>query len=52
MCGRMNHCIQGGIGDGDGGEDGEGDSEERRAAPAVARGTPPAPPASMGCATP
>ena len=48
----MNHCIQGGIGDGDGSDDGEGDSEERRAAPAVARGTPPAPPASRGCAAP
>ena len=23
MCGRMNHCILGGLGDGDGGEDGE-----------------------------
>ena len=27
MCGRMNHCILGGLGDGDGGEDGE-DGEE------------------------
>ena len=35
----MNHCIQGGIGGGDGGEC----SEERRAAPAVAQGAPPAP---------
>ena len=42
----MNHCIQGGVGDVDGGEvDGEG-SEERRAA--VARGTPSPPPASWG----
>ena len=43
----MNHCIQGGIGGGDGGE-------ERRAAPApaVAWGTPPAPPASMGVRRP
>ena len=50
----MNHCIQGGIRDGDGGEvDGEG-SEERRAALAlaVARGTPPAPPASIGVRRP
>lgn len=30
----------------------ERSSEERRAAPAVARGTPPASPASMGCAAP
>ena len=32
----------------------KGGSEERRAAPApaVARGTPPAPPASRGCAAP
>ena len=50
----MNHYIQGGVGDGDGGEDGEGDSEERRAAaaPTVARGAPPAPPALWGSAAP
>lgn len=50
MCGRMNHCIQGGVGDGDGGEDGEGGSEERRAA--AARGVPSLPPASWGSAAP
>ena len=53
MCGRMNHCIQGGVGDGYGGEDGEGGSEERRAAaPAAARGVPSLPPASWGSAIP
>jgi len=54
VCGRMNHCIQGGVGDGDGGEDGEGGSEERRAAaaPAAARGVPSLPPASWGSAAP
>ena len=54
VCERMNHCIQGGVGDGDGGEvDGEG-SEERRAAPAsvVARGASSAPLASWGNAAP
>ena len=52
MCGRMNHCIQGGVGDGDGGEDNGEGSEERRAAPtpAGARGAPSPPPASWGSA--
>jgi hypothetical protein len=48
----MNHCIIGGVGDGDSGEDVE---DEQRgawgAAPAAARGTPP-PPASWGSAAP
>ena len=36
VCGRMNHCIQRGIGDGDGGEDdGEGNAGRHRR-PAVA----------------
>jgi hypothetical protein len=50
VCGRMNHCIQGGVGDGDGGEDDEGSSERRRAAAAqtVAREAP----ASWGSAAP
>jgi hypothetical protein len=53
VCGRMNHCIQGGVGDGDGGEDDEGGSERRRAvAPAVARGAPSLPPASWGSVAP
>ena len=38
MCGRMNHCIQGVIGDGDGGEGGghggKGKAEAARAAAA------------------
>ena len=41
----MNHCIQGGVGDGDGGEDGEESSDERRAA---ARGAPSPSSASWG----
>jgi hypothetical protein len=45
VCGRMNHCIQGGVGDGDGGEDDEGGSKRHRAA-AAARGAPSLPPAS------
>jgi hypothetical protein len=54
MCGRMNHCIQGGVGDGDGGEDDEGGSERCRAAAALAaaRGTPSLSPASWGSAAP
>jgi hypothetical protein len=47
VCGRMNHCIIGGVGDGDSGEDG-GD-EQREARAAAARGTSP-PPASWGSA--
>ena len=50
VCGRMNHCIQGGVGDGDGGEDDGEDSEERRAA--AARGAPSPPPTSWGSAAP
>ena len=46
----MNHCIQGVVGDGDGGEDGEEGSEERRAA--AARGAPSPSPASWGSAAP
>jgi hypothetical protein len=48
VCGRMNYCIQGGVGDGDGGEDDEEGSGRRRAAavPAVTRGAPSLPPAS------
>jgi hypothetical protein len=54
VCERMNHCIQGGVGDGDGGEDDEGGSERRRvaAAPAPARGAPSLPPASWRSAAP
>jgi hypothetical protein len=46
--GRMNHCIQGEVGDEDGGEDDEGGSERRRAVAvlATARGAPSLPPAS------
>jgi hypothetical protein len=36
--GRMNHYIQGGVGDGDGGEDDEEGSNRRRAAAAPAVG--------------
>jgi hypothetical protein len=46
VCGRINHCIKGGVGDGDGGEDDEGGSERRMAA--AARGAP----ASWGSAAP
>jgi hypothetical protein len=53
VCGRMNHYIQGGVGDGDGGEDDEGGSERRRAAaPAATRGALSLPPASWGSAAP
>jgi hypothetical protein len=51
VCGRMNHRIQGGVGDGEGGEDDEEGSERRRAA-AVARGAPSLPPTSWGSAAP
>jgi hypothetical protein len=52
VCGRMNHCIIAGVGDGDSGEDG-GDEQRGAwaAAPAPARGTPP-PSASWGSAAP
>jgi hypothetical protein len=50
VCGRMNHCIQGEVGDGDGGEDDEEGSGRRRAA--AARGAPSLPPASYGSAAP
>jgi hypothetical protein len=53
VCGRMNNYIQGGVGDGDGGEDDEEGSERRReAAAAAARGAPSLPPVSWGSATP
>jgi hypothetical protein len=53
VCGRMNYCIKGGVGDGDGGEDNEGSSERRRAVePAAARGAPSLLPASWGSAAP
>jgi hypothetical protein len=54
VCGRMNHCIQGGFGDGDGGEDDEEGSGRHRAAaaPAAMRGAPSLPPASWGSAAP
>jgi hypothetical protein len=48
VCGRINHCIQGGVGDGDGSEDDEEGSKRRRAEAAVARGAPSLPPASWG----
>jgi hypothetical protein len=46
----MNHCIQEGVDDGDGGEDNEGGSERRRTATAsaAAQGAPSLPPASWG----
>jgi hypothetical protein len=50
VCGRMNHCIIGGVGDGDSGEDG-GDEQRGAWVAAAARGTPP-PPASWGSAGP
>jgi hypothetical protein len=52
--GRMNHCIQGGVGDGDGSEDDEGGSKRRRAAaaPVAMRGAPSLPPASCASAAP
>jgi hypothetical protein len=49
VCGRINHCIQGGFGDGDGGEDDEEGRERRRAA---ARGAPSLPSVSWGSAAP
>ena len=54
VCERMDHCIQGGVGDGDGGEDdGEGSEEHRAAAAtAAARGAPFLPPTSWGSAAP
>jgi hypothetical protein len=52
VCGRMNHYIIGGVGDGDSDEDG-GDEQRgaRAAAPAAARGIP-LPPASWRSAAP
>jgi hypothetical protein len=50
VCGRMNHCIIGGVGNGDSGEDGRDEQRGARAA-AAARGTPP-PPASWGSTAP
>jgi hypothetical protein len=49
VCGRMNHCIIGGVGDGYSGEDGGDEQRGARAATAAAaaRGTPPLP-ASWG----
>jgi hypothetical protein len=54
VCGRMNHYIQGGFGDGDGGEDDEGSSERSRAAaaPVAALGAPSLSPASWRSAAP
>jgi hypothetical protein len=48
VCGRMNHCIQGGVGDGDSAEDDKEGSERRRevAALTAARGAPSLPPVS------
>jgi hypothetical protein len=46
---RMNHYIQGGVGDEDDGEDDEEGSERRRAA---AQGAPSLPPASWGSTAP
>jgi hypothetical protein len=37
----MNHCIIGGVGDGDSGEDGGDEQRGARTATAAARGTPP-----------
>ena len=50
VCGSMNHCIQGGISDGDGGEDSREGNAGRRAASVAGGGawTPPAPPAIKG----
>jgi hypothetical protein len=50
VCGRMNHFIIGGVGDGDSGKDG-GDEQRGARAAAAARGTP-QPPASWGSAVP
>ena len=53
FCERMNHCIKGGVGDGDDGEDdGEGSEERRAAAVAAAWGAPSPPPTSWGSAAP
>jgi hypothetical protein len=49
VCGRMNHCIIGGVGDGDSDEDGR--DEQRGVRAAAARGTP-ALSASWGSAAP
>jgi hypothetical protein len=46
----VNHCIQGGVGDGDDSEDDEEGSKRRRAA--AARGAPSLPPVSWGSAAP
>jgi hypothetical protein len=46
----VNHCIQGGVGDGDDSEDDEEGSKRRRAA--AARGAPSLRPASWGSAAP
>jgi hypothetical protein len=46
VCRRMNHCIIGGVGDGDSGEDGGDEQRGARVAavaPPAARGTPPPP---------
>jgi hypothetical protein len=49
VCGRMNNCIKGGVGDGDGGEDDEVGGKRRRVAAATAaQGVP----ASWGSAAP
>jgi hypothetical protein len=50
MFGRMNHCIKGGVGDGDSGEDG-GDEQQGARTTTAARGTP-SPSASWGSAAP
>jgi hypothetical protein len=50
VCGRMNHCIQGEVGDGDGDEDDEEGSERCRAA--AGWGAPSLPPASWGSVAP
>jgi hypothetical protein len=47
----VNHCIQGGVGDGDDSEDDEEGSKRRRAA-ATARGALSLPPTSWGSAAP
>jgi hypothetical protein len=52
VCGRMNHCIQGGVGDGYGGADDEGGSERCRVAPAPARGASSLPLGSLGSDAP
>jgi surface antigen len=54
VCERMNHYIQGGVGDKDGGKDDEEGSERRReaAATAAVQGAPSLPPVSWGSAAP